>query len=626
MQLIMAKLSKHITIVYLFIYCLTLVVSINLLWQHSFQQLQTSNQQQLDRFSRHLESQLGHFAFIPQLLSRQGIIIDALMSPHNSAQLDLTNRHLRSINNIVGASDTYLLDAKANTIAASNWLKEASFVGDNYAFRPYYHDAMRGEQGQYFALGSTSGRRGYYFSYPVKYAAEVIGVVVVKMDLSLIEKDWIGKEQHFLVSDMNNIVFISSEEKWLFKSLSPLSDNQKQTILNSRRYLEKTIGSVSINGDLQQNASILTTANKKPFSNYYLSLLNVSESKNWNVRVFAPIAPIIIDILILFTFISLLYLLLYLTFMLIKQKRNRFQEQALLAIKSKRELEYTVMQRTSALQAEVEERHKAESALRSTQKELIQSAKLAVLGQLSASISHELNNPLSAIRTYAENAVLFLERNQLDHVSNNLTRIGLLTERMAKISSQLKSFARKPNGELQIIALQPVIFAAHELLKPQLKANKANLTIALPDTPVNVKAEPIQLEQIIVNLLSNALQSMQHSDDKQIIIKLAVQLENKQDGKGPLAIIKVLDKGTGIDKKHLPHLFEPFFTTKETGLGLGLSISQQIISNMKGSLSAQNRPAAGAEFTITLPLVINSLFSESNTIKGNNSSEDEPSR
>ncbi|WP_240791483.1 ATP-binding protein [Psychromonas sp. SP041] len=626
MQLIMAKLSKHITAVYLFIYCLTLIVSINLLWQHSFQQLQTSNQQQLDRFSRHLESQLGHFAFIPQLLSRQGIIIDALMSPHNTAQLDLTNRHLRSINNIVGASDTYLLDAKANTIAASNWLKEASFVGDNYAFRPYYHDAMRGEQGQYFALGSTSGRRGYYFSYPVKYAAEVIGVVVVKMDLSLIEKDWIGKEQHFLVSDMNNIVFISSEEKWLFKSLSPLSDNQKQTILNSRRYLEKTIGSVSINGDLQQNASILTTVNKKPFSNYYLSLLSVAESKNWNVRVFAPIAPIIIDILILFTFITLLYLLLYLTFILIKQKRNRFQEQALLAIKSKRELEYTVMQRTSALQAEVEERHKAEAALRSTQKELIQSAKLAVLGQLSASISHELNNPLSAIRTYAENAVLFLERNQLEHVSNNLTRIGLLTERMAKISSQLKSFARKPNGELQIIALQPVIFAAHELLKPQLKANKANLTIALPDTPVNVKAEPIQLEQIIVNLLSNALQSMQHSDDKQIIIKLAVQLENKQDSKGPLAIIKVLDKGTGIDKEHLPHLFEPFFTTKETGLGLGLSISQQIISNMKGSLSAQNRPEAGAEFTITLPLVINNVFSESKTIKDNNRSEDESSR
>ena len=625
MQLIMTKLSKHITLVYLFMYCLTLIVSINFLWQHSFQQLQTSNQQQLDRFSRHLESQLGHFAFIPQLLSKQGIIIDALMSPHNTAQLDLTNRHLRAINNIVGASDTYLLDAKADTIAASNWLKEASFVGDNYAFRPYYQDAISGEQGQYFALGSTSGRRGYYFSYPVKYAAEVIGVVVVKMDLSLIEKDWIGKEQHFLVSDMNDIVFISSEDKWLFKSLSPLSDKQKHTILSSRRYLEKTIESVPIKGDLQRNASILTAANKKPFSNYYLSLLSVSTSQDWSVRVFAPIAPIIIDILILFVFISLLYLLLYLTFIVIKQKRNRFHEQALLEIKSKRELEYTVMQRTSALQAEIEERHKAESALRSTQKELIQSAKLAVLGQLSASISHELNNPLSAIRTYAENAVLFLERNQLDHVSNNLTRIGLLTERMAKISSQLKSFARKPNRELQVIALQPVIFAAHELLKPQLKANNANLTIELPETPVNVKAEPIQLEQIIVNLLSNALQSMQHNDDKQIVIKLEIQLENKRDNK-PLAIIKVLDKGTGIDEKYLPHLFEPFFTTKETGLGLGLSISQQIISNMKGSLSAQNRSIAGAEFTITLPLVMNSLLNESNMITNNNSSEDESSR
>ena len=469
---------------------------------------------------------------------------------------------------------------------------------------------MRGEQGQYFALGSTFGRRGYYFSYPVMYAAEVIGVVVVKMDLSLIEKDWIGKEQHFLVSDMNNIVFISSETKWLFKSLSPLSDNQKQTILKSRRYLEQPIESVTINGDLQQNASVLSMPNKKPFSNYYLSLLSVSQSKDWSIRVFAPIAPIIIDILILVTFISLLFLLLYLTYILIKQKRNRLQEQAMLAIKSKRELEYTVMQRTSALQAEVEERHKAESALRSTQKELIQSAKLAVLGQLSASISHELNNPLSAIRTYAENAVLFLERNQLNHVSNNLKRIGLLTERMAKISSQLKSFARKPNGELQVIALQPVIFAAHELLKPQLKAKKVNLTIELPKVTVNVKAEPIQLEQIIVNLLSNALQSMQHSDDKQIIIKLAVQLEDKQGDKEPLAIIKVLDKGTGINEKHLPHLFEPFFTTKESGLGLGLSISQQIISNMQGSLSAQNRPIAGAEFTITLPLVNDSLLSD----------------
>jgi len=593
----MESLKRRITFLWLFLYCLTLIVSVHWLWQSSYQQLKTSNQQQLDRFSRHLDTQLGHFAFIPQLLSRQGIIISALISPDNSAQLEVTNRHLNAINNIVGASDTYLLDIEGNTIAASNWSKKSTFIGNNFSFRPYYQDAVQGLQGQYFALGSTSGKRGYYFSYPVSYAAEIIGVIVVKMDLSLIEKDWSGKEQLFLVTDNNNVVFISSEEKWLIHSLTALSLAQKKLILKSRRYLDQKIESLSISGDLQKNSSLLSIANKRSFSSYYLSLIKVSENNRWNVRVFAPITPLLFDILMLLLLITLFYMLVYLTLVLIKQKKNRHQQEILTEEKAKQQLEYTVMQRTSALHAEINERHKVESALRSTQKELIQSAKLAVLGQLSASISHELNNPLSAIRSYAENAVIFLARNKLDDVNNNLTRISLLTERMAKISSQLKSFARRSNGELQVIALQPVISAAYELLKPQLKSSKTELKIDLPETPINVKAEPIQLEQILVNLLSNALQSMQNSEKKLIEITLFVESN--------MAFIKVLDKGTGIDKKHLPHLFEPFFTTKETGLGLGLSISQQIISNMQGKLTAKNRTEQGAEFCISLPVIVN---------------------
>lgn len=590
----MDSLRRRVTLLWLFLYCLTLIISIHWLWQYSYQQLQITNQQQLDRFSRHIDSQLGHFSFIPQLLSRQGIIINALMASDNSAQLDLTNRHLGTINKIVGASDTYLLDKHGTTIAASNWNKKSTFIGNNFAFRPYYQDAIKGSPGRYFALGSTSGKRGYYFSYPVNYAAETIGVVVVKMNLSLIEKDWAGKEQSFLVTDLNNVVFISSEIKWLYHSLSPLSEQQKDVLRETRRYLERQIDYVPISGNLNSNASLLTLDNKKWLPTYYLSLIKAFDDEQWNVRVLAPITPILFDILLLFLLITLLYMLLYLTLILIKQKQTRHQEQVLAEIKSKQKLEFTVMQRTSALQAEVEERHKAEAALRSTQKELIQSAKLAVLGQLSASISHELNNPLSAIRTYAENAVLFLDRDKLDQVSNNLSRITHLTERMAKISSQLKSFARKSNGELKIIALQPVILAAHELLKPQLKANKTELTMQLPTQSIYVKAEPIQLEQIVVNLLSNALQSMQYSDHKLIQIDLVVESD--------IAKIKVMDQGTGIDQAHLPHLFEPFFTTKETGLGLGLSISQQIINNMQGTLTAKNRMGSGAEFCVSLPV------------------------
>lgn len=589
MQQITINQSKRITILWLILYCLTLIISVHWLWQYSHQQLQTKNQQQLDRFSHLLDSQLGHYAYIPQLLSRQDIVIKALQLPNNSAQQELTNRHLASVNGIIGAADTYLLNVRGTTIAASNWSTSTTFIDKNFAFRPYFQDAIQGRQGRYFALGSTSGKRGYYFSYPVIYAAEVIGVIVVKMDLSSIEKDWTGKEQLFLVTDDNNIVFISSRKQWLFHSLSPLSEAKKELILNSRRYLNQAINSLSTQGDLNKNGQMLTIQGKR-----YLSLINQSNSEGWQIRVLAPITPVLVNVSMLILFISLLYMLLYLIVTLIQQKQNRHEEQVLAEIRAKQQLEFTVMQRTSAMQAEIAERHKAERALRSTQKELIQSAKLALLGQLSASISHELNNPLSAIRSYAENAVLFLQREKLDQVNSNLSRIVLLTERMGKISAQLKSFARKSNGQLKTISLQPVISAAYELLKAQFKANQTTLEMALPEDSVYVKAEPIQLEQILVNLLSNAMQAMQGCEQKRIKIKLVIE--------GEQAIIKVLDSGTGIDNKDLPHLFEPFFTTKESGLGLGLSISQQIISNMQGKLSARNRTVGGAEFSISLPL------------------------
>lgn len=606
MKRVIFRQHRSATLLWLFLYLFTLISSVHWLWKFSYQQLQQQNQQQLDRFSRHLDSQLGHYAYIPQLLSHQDIVIKALQSVNNSTQLALTNRHLSAVNNIIGASDTYLLDTTGTTIATSNWLTKTTFIGKNFSFRPYYQTAKEGLQGRYFALGSTSGKRGYYFSYPVIHAATVIGVVVVKMDLSSIEKDWTGKKQQFLVTDNNNIVFISSQKEWLFHSLSPLSESIKSSLFKSRRYLDRPIKALSLSGELNKNAQLLAFQNNHLFSKYYLSLIKKSAKEDWNIRVFAPITSILFNIFMLILFVSLLFILISLVVILMKQRQHRYDEHALAQIKSKQQLEFTVMQRTSALQAEVAERHKIERALRNTQKELIQSAKLALLGQLSASISHELNNPLAAIRSYAENALLFLQRNELEHVANNLTRMILLTERMAKISAQLKSFARKSNGELQVISLQPVILAAYELLKAQFKSARITLKMDLPEPAIYVKAEPIQLEQIIVNLLSNALQAMHKCELKEIEVKLLI--DNKQ------ALIKVLDHGMGINEKHLAQLFEPFFTTKKTGLGLGLSISQQIITNMQGKITAQNRQPQGAIFSISLP-VYSSTPQNKNTTK-----------
>lgn len=596
--MVLSKLTGHRLLLIIFaFYAVISFSAASWLWQFSYQRLVSSSQQQLDLFASHLESQLERFTYIPQLLSRQSLMVDALKAPQNTALQEIINHHLYATNQIIGASDTYLLDTKGNTIAASNWLLERSFMGKNFSFRPYFQRAIRGNQGDYFALGSSSGKRGYYTSYPVIYAAEVIGVVVVKMDISSIEKDWSEKSQHFVVTDPNDIVFISTESDWLYQSLKPLSESVKNEVKLERRYLGKNIHTLPFKGAFNQSPSLINIIENNTTSSDYLALSKKYDKAGWNIRVFVSTKSITYNIIILLILLSLLFILLYLVLILINQRQIRNVEKERLQIRSKQQLEFQVMQRTSALHAEINERHKAERALKDAQKELIQTAKLALLGQLSASISHELNNPLAAIRSYADNALIFLSRDKIDKVTNNLERITLLTDRMSKISIQLKAFARKSDGIMKVIALQPVLLAAFELVKPQLKASQVTLDMDIPAKPIFVKAEAIQLEQILVNLLSNATQAMQQSEIKNI--KVILSISDQQ------ALVEVKDTGTGINDADIDQLFEPFFTTKKTGLGLGLSISQQIIHSMHGKIWAESQDECGATFFISLPLLKN---------------------
>ena len=589
--------GRRLAIILFSLYCVISLLAASWLWQFSYQRLATSSQQQLDLFASHLESQLERFTYIPRLLSRQSVMVDALKDSKNTALRDIINHHLYATNQIIGASDTYLLDTQGTTIAASNWLLDRSFIGKNFSFRPYFQQAIRGRQGDYFALGLTSGKRGYYTSYPVIHAAEVIGVVVVKMDISSIEKDWSKKPQHFLVTDPNGVVFISTQSEWLFQSLAPLSKLETTALNVERRYLGKEIQTLPFEGDFNQSPSSINITEPNQSSTHYLALSKKHHKAGWNIRVFVPTNSITYNILVLLTLLSLLFILLYLILILIGQRKSRSIEKERLQVKSNQQLEFQVMQRTSALHAEINERHKAELALKDAQKELIQTAKLALLGQLSASISHELNNPLAAIRSYADNALVFLSREKLDKVSSNLERITHLTDRMSRISAQLKAFARKSDGIMTVIALQPVLLAAFELVKPQLKSSQVILDMDIPANSIFVKAEAIQLEQILVNLLSNSIQAMQKSETKNITVTLSIS--NQQ------AVVAVSDTGSGIKEEVLGQLFEPFFTTKKTGLGLGLSISQQIIESMHGNIWAESKNQMGATFYLSLPLLNN---------------------
>ncbi|MDC5848909.1 ATP-binding protein [Vibrio europaeus] len=590
--MLMFRRSKfYLLILYLF----TVLVGSSWIWNSSESRQFSIHKEQLERFAEFISSKLDKYAHLPQLIAKDKELIGALQHPHNSAQIELTNRYLEQVNEIIQSTDAYLLDEFGNTIASSNWNLERSFLGRNYAWRPYFSNAIQGKPSQYFALGSSSKQRGYYFSYPVTYAAEIIGVIVIKMDLTAIEANWQNRTNTFVATDSYNVIFMSSNDDWLFKSLTTLSEAQRQTILNSRQYLDSPIRSFGLDGELNLPHTELSNPLASGFENSYLVSSRPLTKHDLTLRVLTPKATLLWSTLSFSLVVTLLFVIAYLSLQLTYQRQLKKRQFEQLQSEAKQKLEFLVMERTSELQAEIHERSKTEYALRQTQDELIQAAKLAVLGQMSASISHELNNPLAAIRSFADNGRRFLERDKYDRVDDNLSRISALTDRMAKISNQLRSFARKSDSnEVSQLDVVPLIIAAKELLAPQFKSKQVALEIQLEQPLPEVELNPIQFEQVLINLMTNAMQAVEDQTQRQVAISTSV------DGK-ELSIF-VDDNGPGIDSNKQQSLFEPFYTTKKNGLGLGLSISQQITQAMGGTLQVSTSPKGGARFAISLPI------------------------
>ncbi|MDA0130875.1 ATP-binding protein [Vibrio harveyi] len=588
---------NRIILIFFAFYFLCAFIGGHWVWSHSYQSLLDKHQSQLERFSSHIQNKLDKYAHIPHLLSKDEPLVEALLNSENSAQLEITNRYLESVNGVIEAADTYLIDKWGTTIAASNWRKERSFVGRNFAFRPYFKQAITGQRSQYYALGSTSGKRGYYYSYPIVYAGGVLGVVVVKMDLSKIEDNWQQPNSVFVASDPNGIVFMSSRNDWLFKSLQPLEEPTAAEVWASRQYLNTTIDSLGFVGDM----SLAHTEAKQGYP-YNKGTLVVSslplENLKLTIRVLSPKQSVIWFTMGYLLVLTLVFTVLFLVGQLIYHRQQRHRQIERIQQEANQKLEYQVMARTAELQAEIAQRIETEQTLRVTQDELVQAAKLAVLGQMSASISHELNNPLAAIRSFAENGKLFLHKEKYERTEENLTRISALTDRMANISQQLRSFAKKTSGnELAQTHLLPVIASAKELMKPAFKSARVTLNTKLIEQDVEVQINTIQLEQVLVNLLTNAIEATKGQENKQ------VHLSIEKDIQAELVWIYVDDNGTGLGEFTFSQLCEPFLTTKQNGLGLGLSISQQILAGMNGKLGAQNREQGGARFSICLPLI-----------------------
>jgi len=278
---------------------------------------------------------------------------------------------------------------------------------------------------------------------------------------------------------------------------------------------------------------------------------------------------------------------------------KKFEEQSRKVLENANErLETRVYERTAELtktnvllRNEIDERKKAESDLKKTRSELVHAAKMAALGQMSAGINHELNQPLAAIRSYSDNSKQFLKKGRLEEAKFNLDQISELTERMARIGVQLKLFSRKTSGQITKVPLHGVIDGALEILKPALRKVDAEIEVDIIPESLEANANNVLLQQVLVNLIGNALHAIENEKIRTISI-----FAKKRNGR---VVVAIQDSGTGIENSMLSKVFEPFFTTKQSGqgLGLGLSITERILRDMNGEIRAvQSTTGARFEF------------------------------
>ncbi|WP_368484494.1 ATP-binding protein [Thalassospira sp. HF15] len=580
----------------------------------------------LELYRSNLQGAIKEHEYLPITLASDKRIIDlALYADPSNAKA--VNIYLQKLAADSGASDIYFMDRNGATLAASNWNSDASFIGRNFSFRPYFQQAKRGLTGHYFAFGITSNVPGYYISHPVRPDGTTFaGAVVVKTHLEALVQRWTRGSESVLVTDQNGIVIISSNLDWRFRDLAGLDSKDRPRLIASRKYgnypLEPmplldgawpiddnpttlSLGPVAQDANdsaaIPQTTGTLKTRPDEPAKTTYLATASTLPKQGWRMYLLTNKSVLDRSVISAGVMGGAAHIILTGLIFIILQRRRSMLEQLEMRDWSQRELERQVRLRTTDLMntnqrlaEEITERSRTEDALRTAQAELVQTSKLAALGQMSAGIAHEINQPLTAIRNYAENALKFIARGNAETANRNLQRISELTDRMGRITSNLKTFSRRPEQDNHPVDVPAQMKIAIDLALETGRAGVENITLHQHGDIKPVIAEANQLTQVFTNLVNNAADACHNMDNPEIDISIT--------GGDDRMIIKVNDNGHGILPENLPKLFDPFFTTKPfgDGLGLGLSICYGIIRSFGGTIRAENRPQGGASFIVEL--------------------------
>jgi two-component system C4-dicarboxylate transport sensor histidine kinase DctB len=516
-----------------------------------------------------LSGVLDKYRLLPPLLSRQSSIRALFVrdAEGNAQSLD-ARRTAEAISGMSAAMDVAFFFPDGELLANAR----GSFAERDEGLPQLIEVAMQGRLGR-AALSNSRGERTYAFSAGVRREGKFVGVIIVYVDFYRVEAAWALSARRIFVTDKAGTIFLANDPNW---RLNPLSELRQPG--SPDRYL--------INGRYEERLDLVR----------HLPVLE------WDLHVLADPAPVAAARLNAAVIASLAALLVaVIAFVVLR--RN---EEAVVRSRSDRatalRLERVVRDRTRALSItnqslsqEVDVRREAEELLRKTQNELVQTAKLAALGQMSTALSHEYNQPLAAIRSYADNALKFLDRGAISEVSGNLSRINSLVERMAELSRTLLSFSRKPGATIGPVPLGTIVDEALLLARPRARAaGIATIAVGEGVAGLYVIGGRIRLGQVFVNLVNNAIDALSGQAGG------SIEIDARREGER--VVITVTDNGPGIEPDQLLKVFEPFFTTKGVGdgIGIGLSIVDNIIRDFGGTIMVTNRLEGGACFTIDL--------------------------
>lgn len=561
-----------------------------------------------------LRNNLDKFRALPFVLTRDVDVRAALQTPTPGLIASLDEK-LDTLSRGVGASAIYVLDRKGLAIAASNWREPATFVGVDYQFRPYFQGSVAHGSAEHFALGTVSHEAGLYLSRRVDDAAgAMLGVVVLKVDFRELEADWRQSNAPIFVTDEHGVVLLGSIAGWRFGVLAPLPPALAQSLRTSLQFgdapfqplpLRPPLLPVSTGQLVRSDAALPQIPAAAPLLH---TTLPIVESPGWTLHLLSPVQSAIGQATANAQLGALLAqgaLAASVGIVLLRRHRQRERAHQQAAIHD--QLTALVDERTSQLLRvneqlvdEMDERQRTAARLHTLQEELVQASKLALLGQVAAGVAHEINQPVAAIRAYADNAAEFLRRHDDGSAQENLGTIAALTERIGHITGELRAFSRKAGSSVGPTSLRDCLEGALLLIGPRARRQGVALQRPPADQDYLVQADRVRLEQVLVNLLQNALEALEGRPDGRIVVA-------HQD-LGATVQVQVGDNGPGLSAQARARLFTPFHTTKPEGLGLGLVISRDLAAEFGGELSAARpadstappAPDGGALFILTL--------------------------